>query len=247
MNAKLFLYILSVAALLCMGLLTSMSLYAICGAPAKHVVEFSAGVLGTEDNPLHGVEVFCDNEVEPVGTSVNGKIAFSLEIEQRPGCKASRCNTFSFRDPGGLYKPLDNIRPGRVNGNKIILLKNTESSCVDSARNWIYFYKFRVRAFDTDHRLLPSIEARCDGNDQTMAVSSDDGYLEFDILEDRGAVCGSGCRRVRFFDPGSNSRLGPSWEPSSINHKNIVFLRNGESDCKKIEKELRNVVCYKPW
>lgn len=75
-----------------------------CGCSYDTTVAFSADVLNGETlEPVAGIEVYCDAEMEQVGVSdAMGHIFFTVATTVSAGCGPERCYDLRLRDPTGL-------------------------------------------------------------------------------------------------------------------------------------------------
>jgi hypothetical protein len=74
-----------------------------CGCSTEVTLAFSATILnGQTGDPVAGIELYCKGETDPIAVSdAMGKVAFSIETLESPGCGPERCGNLVFHDPVG--------------------------------------------------------------------------------------------------------------------------------------------------
>lgn len=79
-----------------------------CGCWTPATLNFETIVLDKDQIPLKGIQLFCSSEREPIGTSgKDGKITFTVETMQSPGCHYQRCTNIKIVDPAGSFEDLE--------------------------------------------------------------------------------------------------------------------------------------------
>jgi len=79
-----------------------------CGCWTPVTLNFETTAIDKDRAPINGIQLFCSQEQEPIGTSdKDGKIKFTIETKVSPGCNYQRCTNFRFIDPSGTFKDLE--------------------------------------------------------------------------------------------------------------------------------------------
>jgi hypothetical protein len=76
-----------------------------CGCYEEVTLAFEATVVsGQTNDPLPGIELYCQGEAEPIAVSdAAGKIGFNIETTDSPACGPARCGNLRFHDPEGVF------------------------------------------------------------------------------------------------------------------------------------------------
>ena len=77
----------------------------LCGCWADVMMSFEATVQDAQTMmPLAGIELSCKGESVPVALSDStGKLSFTIDTQQSPGCGYLRCNNMVLHSPDGAH------------------------------------------------------------------------------------------------------------------------------------------------